>query len=186
MRYDGDMSEKFVEMLSSGGHANSLGRVNEIIEVVLQDASRLDELYDCVFADDAWVRMRAADALEKICREHPEWLTPYIDRFQKELSTSTQASIQWHLAQIYEQVPLTDTQKGIALHWLRELLSTEDVDWIVAANAMDTLMKFTKEGSFSVAEMTKLLKIQQHHKSDAVIKRATKRLIELENTKAHR
>lgn len=173
------MTQSFSEMLTEGGHANSLGRVNEVIGIVLRDASRLDELYACLFDEDAWVRMRAADALEKICREQPDWLLPYIDKFQKELSASTQPSIQWHLAQIYRQVPLTDAQKQCAQSWLKDLLSTKDVDWIAAANAMDTLVVFTKDGSFPVGEMLKLLQIQQHHKSNAVIRRATKLLATL-------
>lgn len=173
------MTEHFSEILLTGGHANSLGRTHEVIETVLHDKSRLEELYSCLFDDDAWVRMRAADALEKICREQPDWLAPYIDRLLAELSTSTQASIQWHLAQIYRQVVLTDPQKQAVQNWLQTLLSSRDIDWIVAANAMDTLTQFTKDGSFPITEMKKLLKTQQHHKSNAVIKRATKLLAEL-------
>lgn len=173
------MSEHFAAMLREGGHANSLGRVNEVIEITLGDASRLDELYACLFDEDAWVRMRAADALEKICRQQPDWLLPYIDKFQEELSASTQPSIQWHLAQIYEQVSLTHKQKQFAQKWLAGLLSTKDVDWIVAANVMDTLVKFVKDGSFAADDLITLLKIQQQHKSNAVIKRATKYLAEL-------
>ncbi|HMH70429.1 MAG TPA: hypothetical protein VK502_03440 [Candidatus Saccharimonadales bacterium] len=173
------MNENFVEMLAVGGKSNSLGRVNEVIELVLGDKPRLDELYDCLFDADAWIRMRAADALEKICREHPDWLLPYIDRFTAELATSSQPSIQWHLAQIYRQVYVTDEQKHLIINWLKHLLSSREVDWIVAANAMDTLATFTRDGSFSVAEMISLLKIQQRHKSNAVIKRANKLLTEL-------
>ncbi len=75
------MDGNFVEMLAVGGKSNSLGRVNEVIEIVLHNEPRLNELYDCLFDKDAWIRMRAADALEKVCREHPDWLMPYIDRF---------------------------------------------------------------------------------------------------------
>lgn len=173
------MTKKFIEMLETGGHANSLGRVNEVVELVLRDKSRLSELCNCLLNEDAWVRMRAADALEKICRQHPDWLLPYIDRLQDELSSSTQPSIQWHVAQIYSQVDLTPTQKHAAIKWLKHVLSTKDVDWIVAANVMTTLSQFTRDGSFSVAEIIPLLKIQQKHKSKAVVKRANKLLTEL-------
>ncbi|MDX2775981.1 hypothetical protein PV379_01255 [Streptomyces caniscabiei] len=175
------MTERFSEMLLDGGHANSLGRVNEVIEIVLGDKTRLDELYGCLFDDDAWVRMRAADALEKICRVHPDWLLPYVDRFQSELFGSTQPSIQWHLAQIYAQVTLTDTQRHAAQDWLRTRIATTDVDWIVAANAIDALMKFAKEGTFPASELADLLKIQQRHRSNAVVKRATKALATLQD-----
>ena len=98
-------------MLIEGGKTNSLGRVNEVIEIVLQDKSRLEELYSCLFNDDAWVRMRAVDAIEKVCRVSPDWLEPYIDRFLDELAVSTQPSIQWHLAEIFGEVDLTGPQK---------------------------------------------------------------------------
>jgi hypothetical protein len=170
------MTERFTDMFMTGSHANSLGRVNEVIEIVLGDRSRMDELYNCLFADDAWVRMRAADTLEKVCRVHPDWLLPYIDKFASDLLISTQPSIQWHLAQIYEQVELTNAQRKVAQDWLKSLLSTKDVDWIVAANAMDCLAKFVQDGYFSTEDFAALLNVQKHHKSNAVIKRANKYL----------
>ena len=94
------MQHDFKEMLAVGGKSNSLGEVNQVISLVLRDKSRLDELYDCLFEEDAWLRMRAADALEKICREHQDWLLPFIDRFPKELAISNQPSIQWHLVKL--------------------------------------------------------------------------------------
>jgi len=173
------MAEKFTEMLAIGGKSNSLGKAHEVVELVLHNKSRLDELYSCLFDEDAWIRMRAADALEKVCRQHPDWLVPYVDKFQNELAASTQPSIQWHLAQMYAQLDLTNKQKQFAIRWLKELLSTKDVDWIVAANAMDSLAQFARDGSLPVAEVIPLLQVQQSHKSKAVIKRANTLLAEL-------
>lgn len=166
-------------MLAVGGKKNSLGRVVDVIELTRQDPARLEELYQCLFSEDAWVRMRAADALEKICRDHPDWLAPYIDRLAADFGASTQPSIQWHMAQIYREVALTDAQRRAAITWLAELLSNKDADWIAAANAMDTLMQWTRGGQHPSAKTIELLNIQKHHKSNAVIKRATKYLAEL-------
>jgi TPR repeat protein len=168
------MAEKFQDILREGGKTNSLGRAAEVITSVLQDERRLEELYNCLFAEDAWVRMRAADALEKICRDHPEWIAPYIDRLQKDFSDNSQPSIQWHIAQIYQQVALTAAQKSVAIAWLQKLVSTKDVDWIVSANAMETLAQFVDDGSVARDVFVGLVKIQQKHKSNAVVKRATK------------
>jgi hypothetical protein len=123
--------------------------------------------------------MRAADSLEKVCRIQPDWLLPFVDRFPSELSKSSQPSIQWHLAQIYGEVTLTSQQKHFAIDWLSHLLSTKEVDWIVSANAMSTLVRFTNDGSFPESKMIALLKIQQNHKSSAVVRRAGKFLDEL-------
>jgi len=176
------MSKSFVEMLAVGGKSNSLGEVVDVIELVLHDKSRLDELYECLFNEDAWLRMRAADALEKVCRQHPEWLLPYVDKLHDDFATGAQPSIQWHMAQIYRQVDLTKDQKRVAIAWLKGLLSTKEVDWIVAANAMATLAQFAKDGSLPITELIPLLKVQQEHKSNAVVKRANKLLTELTNS----
>ena len=123
--------------------------------------------------------MRAIDSLEKVCRQHPEWLVPYIDKIQSELNRNTQPSIQWHLAQIYAQVSLTIGQKTIVIKWLQDLLSSTDIDWIVSANAMQALVKFTKEDSVPRDTTLLLLKIQQEHKSKSVVKKANKLLLEV-------
>lgn len=166
-------------MLATGGHKNSLGEVPQVIEIVLQNQHRIEELYNCLFDEDAWVRMRAADALEKICRVHPDWLLPYIDRLANDFGASLQPSIQWHMAQIYKQVPLTPAQRDVAIQWLTQRIATKDVDWIVAANAMETLAQFAHDGSFPLDQLVPLLKVQQHHKSSAVVRRATKILATL-------
>lgn len=174
------MTDSFIEMLTVGGHTNSLGEVSRVIDSVLRDKSRLEELYSCLFADDAWMRMRAADALEKICREHPDWLLSYVDRLMADFSSSPQPSIQWHLAQIYAEVALTPAQKQRAMQWMQDLLETTDVDWIASANAMKTLVQFTQEGSFPVAELRQLLVIQQKHHAKSVVRHATKFLEQLD------
>jgi hypothetical protein len=168
------MSESFETMLSVGGKKNSLGRASEVIDLVLADESRLNELYQCMFSRDTWIRMRAADSFEKVGRERPDWLLPYVDKIQSDLSTSGQPSIQWHIAQIYKQIKLNDTQRQQAIAWLENLLSTVDIDWIVAANAMTSLAYFTKAGCVDRSRLLMLLKIQTGHRSNAVVKRSVK------------
>lgn len=175
------MYGRLEQKLTIGGKSNSLGKVNEVIQEVLQDKSLLVALYDCMKSEDAWVRMRAADTFEKICRERPEWIEPFIDRIQDELSgPKQQPSIQWHIAQIYREVSLTDTQKERALNWLVDILSKSSIDWIVAANSMDTLAYFTRRGGFDKNILIHLLNIQRHHRSNAVIRKANKILTEFQ------
>jgi hypothetical protein len=71
-------------------------------------------------------------------------------------------------------------QKEIAIHWLKDLLSTADVDWIVAANAMDTLSQFVLDGSVASTDFKLLLTVQLNHKSPAVVKRANKYLNQIQ------
>src|SRR5690606_36085661 len=153
-------TEPLAEILTAGGHKNTLGRVDEVIDAVLKDRSRLEELYQCVFDADAWVRMRAIDAVEKVCRVHPDWIEPYVDRLQRDLSSSSQPSIQWHLAEIYRQVELTEEQRAFAIDWMKRLISSTDVDWIAASNTMVTLAQFVRDGAVPRSDLLPLLEIQ--------------------------
>lgn len=169
------MAEKFSDILAVG-KINSLGRAEEVVAAVLQDQSRIEELYQCLFEDDAWLRMRAVDSLEKVCRVHPQWLEPYVDRLMGEFGDNTQPSIQWHMAEIFIEVDLTPKQRERAINWLIARLKDPNVDWIVAANCMSSLTEFTHRGSFAKEKLIPLLELQQSHKSNAVKKRAAKLL----------
>lgn len=174
------MSESFAEKLAIGGKTNSLGLAEEVVQEVLNDKTRLEELYNCLFESDAWLRMRAADSLEKVCRVHPEWFESYVDRILQEMGNSTQPSLQWHVAQMLVEVTLTHAQHQEAVDWLKARLEDKDVDWIVAANAMNSLVQFTKEGLIPKTETIALIEGQQSHHSQSVRKRAAKLLAELE------
>lgn len=165
--------ESFEEVLTIGGKSNSLGRAAEVVEAVLKDHGRLEELYVCISATDSWVRMRAIDSFEKICRIHPEWIEPYIDKILRDLTPSTQPSIQWHLAQVFAETNLSADQKGQAITWLKDRIRTADVDWIVSVNVMKALLKFKDDGDISVEELLELFRIQERHTSKSVRKKAS-------------
>lgn len=164
--------ESYEDILATGGKTNSLGRAGEVIDSVYSNPSRLDELFDCISADDAWVRMRAIDSFEKIVQERPEWAQPYLDRIFTDLVQSSQPSVQWHLAQIFSEVTLTHEQRDHAITWLKNKLKTTDVDWIVSVNAMKTLVYFYQKGFVAASELQRLFKIQEGHTSKSVRKKA--------------
>lgn len=164
--------ETFAEVLAVGGEANSLGRASEVVDAVLSDRARLDELYACVFADDAWLVMRAIDSFEKVCSVHPEWIEPYIDAILNDLTPSTQPSVQWHLAQIFAKVQLTSEQEARAIEWLTSLLTTTQVDWIVSVNSMKALLKFYNDERVGGDTLLPLFTLQQEHASKTVRKKA--------------
>lgn len=173
------MREDFAAMLAEGGKKNSLGRAEEVVQIVLADQSRLNELYNCLFEDDAWLRMRAIDALEKVCRVHPEWLEPYVERLLGEVAAIEQASIHWHLAQMFGEINLTPDQRERAIALMKRNISSNSADWIVASNTMETLAGFVADGTVPAKELMSLLEIQQTHHSKAVVKRATRILDQL-------
>jgi hypothetical protein len=128
----------------SGGNPRSLGNTVRVVDLVLRHPDRIDELCGCPFSDDEIVRMRAADALEKICRQRPELLQPYAPRLLNDVSRIQQPSVQWHLAQMLTEVMLTETQRREAVSILRRNLSTFD-DWILTNITIQALAEFARQ-----------------------------------------
>ena len=60
-----------------GGDSRSIGRANEVVADVLKDPALFSIVFNVMLEPDPIIRMRAADAVEKITEQHPEWLDPY-------------------------------------------------------------------------------------------------------------
>ena len=134
----------FREMLA-GGHPNSLGKTIEVVDIILADNSRLEELFNCYFSPDEVVRLRTSNAMKRICKVQREWLIPYIDKLLSEVSQIEQASAQWTLAQLFNQLGefLSPKQRKQAKKVLKTNLDAYS-DWIVLNSTMDTLAKWSK------------------------------------------
>ena len=171
--------EPFAQVLTAGGHSNSLGRSGEVLELLRRDPSRLEELFRCIAADDAWVRMRAVDTFEKLVREDPARGAPFTGRVVAELTRSDQPSVQWHTAQLLGLLTLTPAQEAAAVRWLTTRLEDPDVDWIVAAQSMTTLVAFAGRGVVPPADVARLVERQTRHGSASVRRKATRFLTEL-------
>ena len=55
-----------------GGDRRSIGKVDEVVDQVLGSAALFEELINGLLVNDPVVRMRSADAVEKVTRVKPE------------------------------------------------------------------------------------------------------------------
>jgi hypothetical protein len=173
------MPEPFSDMLR-GGRPNSLGRAEEVVDIVLADSRRLDELFEGLADPDELVRMRAGDALEKVCRHQPRWLVPYVDRLLDETGAIEQPSVQWHVAQILQQLrgELSDGQVARATELLKRNLARSQ-DWIVLNVTMDVLADWAQDDAALSRSLIPELERLRRDERKSVAKRASKRLSEL-------
>lgn len=164
----------------SGGSPRTLAGANEVAELVLANPDRLAELYDLLFQDDAIIRMRTADALEKVCRVRPDLFIRYIEQLLTRVASIQQPSVQWHLAQMLGEVELMPEQKHRATTLLNDYLDN-NTDWIVLNNTLETLAGFVRADAALKPEFVeRLLKLRScRHKS--VARRAEKLLGEFIN-----
>src|ERR1041385_6831032 len=63
--------------LLSGGDRRSIGRANQVAAAVLQSPRLFSQLIQGLWSADLLVRMRAAEAVEKISRQKPDLLRRY-------------------------------------------------------------------------------------------------------------
>lgn len=137
--------ETFEEMLT-GGHPNSLGRTVEVVNIVLADRARLDDLYQTYFSQDEVVRLRVSSAMKRVTIEHPEWTIDYMGGLQSEIAAIDQASTQWTLALLFDYTRdlMTDAQKTRAVEIMKNNLVNHN-DWIVLNNCMQVLFDWSKD-----------------------------------------
>jgi len=133
------MAESFEAMLT-GGHPNSLGRTVEVVEQVLAEPGRFDELFACYGSHNAVVRLRTSSAMKRVEAGRHGLLVPYIDRFIEEIGALDQASAQWTLAQLFARLAddMDERQRAGALRIMKRNLAHHQ-DWIVLNMTMETL-----------------------------------------------
>lgn len=139
------MIEPFETMLT-GGHPNSLGRTIEVVETVLADPERFDELYNCYRSDDEVVRLRVSNAMRRVEAERHDLLVPYINRFIHEIGELDQPSAQWTLAKLFEALePDMSAEQKAAAQAIMQRNLADHPDWIVLNNTMEALFSWSED-----------------------------------------
>jgi hypothetical protein len=162
-----------------GGDRRSVGRVDEVVAAVRRDLGRFAELFEGMLVDDEVVRMRAADAAEKLTVENPELLAPFKARLLGEVAHIDQQEVRWHLAQMIPRLELNSRQRTKAIRvvtsWLGDrsnivktfsmqaLADLAADDAKLRARVVATMVRMTAEGSPAVKSRGRklLAKLQQ-------------------------
>ncbi len=126
----------FAELLH-GDDPRKLHGVGAVVDVVLHAPQRFGELIACLGGDDPVVRMRAADAAEKITRAMPDLLEPHRAALLALAETTDQPSLRWHLAQMLPRAPLDPNEQRAFIGALRRWL--DDGSAIVKTSALQAL-----------------------------------------------
>jgi vesicle coat complex subunit len=113
---------KFASMLA-GGDRRSIGRANLAVSMILSQPHRFPELFACLRDSDALVRMRAADALEKMSRQRPDMFEDYKTELLDLLAEAKQQELRWHLALIVPRLPLKNSEQKRAVACLHQYLN---------------------------------------------------------------
>ena len=99
-----------IRLLFKNGDRRSLQGVTEVVALIAAWPERISELVLLFFDPDASIRMRSADAAEKISLIQPDWLQPYVSLLLGLMEETAQRDVRWHLAQILPRLSLSPAQ----------------------------------------------------------------------------
>lgn len=169
-----------MQQLLQGGDRRSIGRADEAVELVRLDTKQMPSLVDCLWDSDECVRMRAADALEKLSRENADWLQPYKDRLLSLFGETSQQELRWHLALMIPRLRLTHGECRRALGILQSYL--EDRSSIVKTLAMQGLSDLAAQDRELQPLVTEIIRLLTRTGTGAMRARGRKLLRVLEKT----
>lgn len=135
----------------SGGDRRSIGRSDQVAAFVLNYQSALPELIAALADERAVVRMRAADALEKVSAKEAGWLAPFAAEILQATESEDQ-ELRWHAAQILPRLSLDRTQRSEAEERLFGLL--DDASRIVRVFALTALVDLAQDDEPLRARLT--------------------------------
>ena len=121
----------------SGGDRRSIGRVDDVVADVGADPALFGPLIEGLLDRDPLIRMRAADAVEKITRDHPQYLSPYRGLLLGPAAAVEQQEVKWHIAQMIPRLELSEAHVRRAKEILLGYLG--DPSRIVKTEAMQAL-----------------------------------------------
>jgi hypothetical protein len=161
----------------TGGNRRSIGKANEVVSEVLSEPSLFDFLFDGLLDDDPIIRMRSADAIEKITADHNEYLQPYKKILIGRVAMSSQKELRWHVAQMIPRLNLTKGERARVVKMLMDYLT--DQSHIVKTFAMQALADIaTRDDSFRTQIIPVLVRLTRTG-SPAMKSRGRKLLVKL-------
>jgi len=126
-----------------GGDRRSIGRSELVVAEVLANPALFDVLFSGLRSPDPVVRIRAADAVEKVTATRPDLLPPYKRDLLGPLAESADKEIRWHVAQMLPRVRWSGREHRLVYEILRTYL--RDSSSIVKTCALQALVELTAQ-----------------------------------------
>jgi HEAT repeat protein len=173
------MRRQAIAVMLKGGDRRSIGKSNQIAQLVLSEPKRFAELVECLWDEDPNVRMRAADAAEKVTLARPKLLKPHKQELLGLLAEAEQIELRWHLALMVPRLELRRPETERAATALQRYL--EDRSSIVKTFALQGLADLVRQNSNLREPARRALEESLRTGTAAMKARARKLLKELKN-----
>ena len=112
--------------LLTGNDLRSIGKSNEVVQLVTNDPVLFGEVFDGIFHSNKVVRARCADAIEKVAVRFPEMIQKKKSVILKNLNKFEQKEVIWHIALIIGYLKLSPKELVKAFDILHKWLNTSN------------------------------------------------------------
>ncbi|HXZ11739.1 MAG TPA: hypothetical protein VEG64_05040 [Candidatus Sulfotelmatobacter sp.] len=157
-----------------------IGRSNEVAASVARNPKLFPALVAGLWSEDPLVRMRAADAAEKVTRTNSELLRPYKRELLGLLAGAKEQELRWHLAAMIPRLPLNVAEKQHAIAAFNNYL--EDRSSIVKTFALQGLADLAEGDASLRPSVIELLRESTQRGTPAMKARCRKLLLRLERS----
>jgi hypothetical protein len=170
---------EILDKLKSGDR-RSIGRVDVVVAEVLDNTTLFDDLFSGMRHDDPLVRMRSADAVEKITALYPEFLEPYKTIIIEGVAPIDQQEVRWHVAQMVPRLDLKETEVNEVFDILLSYLDNDSK--IVKTFSLQALADLALQHTELIQQVTQILEEQTRTGSPAMKNRGRKLLVMLRSS----
>ncbi|HET9402767.1 MAG TPA: hypothetical protein VFO34_17605 [Candidatus Acidoferrales bacterium] len=164
--------------LLRGGDRRSIGGSDQAAQIVSRNPKLFFKLIAGLWSDDALIRMRAADAAEKVSRENPALLRTHKRELLELLSEADEQELRWHLAAMIPRLNLNPAELKQAAGTLK--LYLQDRSSIVKTFALQALADLAQRDAALWPEVIELLREAERTGTPAMRARSRNILRKLE------
>ena len=167
-----------VLLLLREGDRRTIGRADQVAAAVARNPKLFPKLIEGLWSADPLIRMRAADASEKVTRKNPGLLTPYKKELLGLMTEATEQEMRWHLAAMVPRLPLNAAERELAISSLNTYL--EDRSSIVKTFALQGLADLAQGDPTIQPTVVEILRDATRNGTPAMKARSRKLLLRLE------
>jgi hypothetical protein len=164
--------------LLEGSDRRTIGRADQVATLVSNDPKLFPELIAGLWSEDPLVRMRAADAAEKVTRKHPDLLNPFKKELMGLMAAANEQELRWHLAVMVPRLILNPKERQDAISVLNLYLT--DRSSIVKTFALQGLADLAENEPNIRSSVIEILREATRNGTPAMKARSRKLMLHLE------
>ena len=127
-----------------GGDLRSIADADKVVSLI-KTQDDFENLFGYLFFKDRLVVMRAADAIEKITLNKPEFLQGHNKELINLLKTAADKELKWHLVLIVSRLDLNNDELEIIWDKLTNFAKDKRESKIVRVNSLQSLFDLSKK-----------------------------------------